>query len=76
VDLDAIPQFGSALREVISAPADALLVRGVAVSEITSGIRTRPHSLTAWADVKGTDITYPRAVASHELPAARRPHQR
>src|SRR5688572_17908897 len=33
--------------------ADALLVRGVAVSEITSGIRTRPHSLTPWADVKG-----------------------
>ena len=56
--------------------ADALLVRGVAVSEITSGIRTRPHSLTAWADVKGTEITYPSAPASHELSPARRPHQR
>jgi hypothetical protein len=56
--------------------ADALLVRGVAVSEITSGIRTRPHSLTPWAEVKGTKITYPSAGASHALPPARRPHQR
>jgi uncharacterized protein (DUF488 family) len=41
--------------------ADALLVRGVPVSEITSGIRTRPHSLTPWAEVKGVAITYPSA---------------
>jgi uncharacterized protein (DUF488 family) len=43
--------------------ADALLVRGVAVSEITSGIRSRPHSLTPWAEVKGVAITYPSAAA-------------
>ena len=56
--------------------ADALLVRGVAVSEITSGVRTRPHSLTPWAEVKGVAITYPSAAASHELPPARRPRRR
>jgi uncharacterized protein (DUF488 family) len=39
--------------------ADALLARGVAVNEITSGIRTRPHVLTAWARVRGTHVTYP-----------------
>ena len=39
--------------------ADALLARGVKVSEITSGIRTRPHALTPWARVKGTHVTYP-----------------
>jgi uncharacterized protein (DUF488 family) len=50
--------------------ADALLVRGVAVSEITSGVRTRPHSLTPWAEVKGVAISYPSAAASKELPPA------
>ncbi len=44
--------------------ADALLVRGIVVSEITSGIRTRPHSLTPWAEVHGIDITYPDMTAS------------
>ena len=39
--------------------ADALIVRGIAVSEITSGVRTRPHVLTPWAEVDGTEITYP-----------------
>lgn len=39
--------------------ADALLVRGIEVSEITSGVRARPHSLTPWAQVKGIQITYP-----------------
>jgi uncharacterized protein (DUF488 family) len=42
--------------------ADALLARGVAVREITSGIRTRPHALTPWALVKGTQVTYPGAI--------------
>jgi uncharacterized protein (DUF488 family) len=56
--------------------ADALLVRGVDVREITSRIRTRPHALTPWARVKGTRITYPseRTVSdpiSHEAQAAR-----
>ena len=56
--------------------ADALLVRGVAVSEITNGVRTRPHSLTPWAEVKGVAVTYPSAAASHELPPARRLRRR
>jgi uncharacterized protein (DUF488 family) len=45
--------------------ADALLVRGIAASEITSGIRVRPHVLTPWARVKGTQITYPDATEAH-----------
>jgi uncharacterized protein (DUF488 family) len=39
--------------------ADALLVRGVEVREITSATRTRLHSLTPWARVNGTWVTYP-----------------
>jgi uncharacterized protein (DUF488 family) len=49
--------------------ADALLVRGIAVSEITSGVRTRPHVFTPWAKVEGTRISYP-------APAAARPSRR
>ena len=41
--------------------ADALSVRGIAASEIVSGIRTRPHLLTAWAQVTGSLVTYPVA---------------
>jgi hypothetical protein len=43
--------------------ADALLVRGIKVSEISTGVRTRPHSLTPWARRTGTRLTYPAAVA-------------
>jgi uncharacterized protein (DUF488 family) len=39
--------------------ADALLVRGIDVREIASGIRARPHEVTPWARVNGTEITYP-----------------
>jgi len=39
--------------------ADALLARGIEAREITSGIRTRPYTLTPWAVVKGTHVTYP-----------------
>ena len=42
--------------------ADALLARGIAVSEITSGVRARPHVLTPWACLKGTKLTYPPAT--------------
>ena len=42
--------------------ADALLARGIEANEITSGIRTRPHSLTPWACVKGTEVTYPPPI--------------
>jgi uncharacterized protein (DUF488 family) len=41
--------------------ADALLVRGIEPREITSGVRTRPHPLTPWARVTGTQVTYPAA---------------
>jgi uncharacterized protein (DUF488 family) len=43
--------------------ADALLVKGIEASEITSGVRARPHSLTPWARVTGTRVTYPAARA-------------
>ena len=43
--------------------ADALLARGVPASEITSGVRARPHVLTPFAQICGTEVTYPgRAV--------------
>jgi uncharacterized protein (DUF488 family) len=50
--------------------ADALLARGIEAREITSGIRTRPHELTPWARVQGTQITYP--APTHDR---RRPHE-
>ena len=39
--------------------ADALVVRGIDVREIASGIRAVPHVLTPWARVSGTEIRYP-----------------
>ena len=39
--------------------ADALLVRGIAVQHIMSAKRADPHSLTPFARVEGTHITYP-----------------
>jgi hypothetical protein len=39
--------------------ADALLVRGLHVEHIMSGIRCQSHQLTPWAKVKGTRVTYP-----------------
>jgi uncharacterized protein (DUF488 family) len=38
--------------------ADALVVRGIDVREIISGVRARPHGLTPWARVEGTHIVY------------------
>jgi uncharacterized protein (DUF488 family) len=38
---------------------DALLARGIPASEITSGVRARPHVLTPFAQVRGTEVTYP-----------------
>jgi uncharacterized protein (DUF488 family) len=43
--------------------ADALLARGIEAREITSRVRARPHSLTQWARVTGTRVTYPAARA-------------
>ena len=39
--------------------AGALLARGINASEITSRLRTRPHSLTPSARVDGVRVTYP-----------------
>ena len=39
--------------------ADALLARGIAVREISSATRARPHRLTPWAPMDGTSVTYP-----------------
>jgi len=39
--------------------ADALLVRNVDVEEIVSAEKLAPHTLTPFAQVKGTRITYP-----------------
>jgi uncharacterized protein (DUF488 family) len=39
--------------------ADALLVRGILVEEIVSAKRCEPHTLTPFAHVEGTRLTYP-----------------
>lgn len=39
--------------------ADALVARGIDALEIASDTRVRPHALTPFAHVEGTDITYP-----------------
>lgn len=38
---------------------DALLIRGIEVEDIYSITSVRPHTLTPWAVVQGTTITYP-----------------
>ena len=38
---------------------DALLVRGIDVEDIYSLTSVKPHTLTPWAVVRGTEITYP-----------------
>jgi uncharacterized protein (DUF488 family) len=43
--------------------ADALLARGVEVREIASAVSTRIHTLTPWARVEGTHVTYPAPAA-------------
>ncbi len=53
--------------------ADALLVRGVDVREIASGIRTRPHVLTPFAHVEGTAISYPASLEPVAAELSRRP---
>lgn len=41
--------------------ADALLARGIEAEEIVSGAKTTPHTLTPFARVVGTIVTYPPA---------------
>lgn len=50
--------------------ADALLIRGVNVEEISSATRCQPHKLTAWAKVQGQTLTYP-APADAEVDQAK-----
>ena len=42
--------------------ADALLAHGVAVRDIMSPTRATPHKLTPFAQVEGTQVTYPAIV--------------
>lgn len=44
--------------------ADALLVRGIRTEDIISPIRSTIHTLTPFAKVRGTAITYPAEVSS------------
>ncbi len=41
--------------------ADALTVRGITVMDIMSRTSAKPHTMTPWAEVKGTTITYPKS---------------
>jgi len=44
--------------------ADALLVRGIHTEDIMSATRRQEHTLTAFALVRGTTITYPAGIAT------------
>jgi uncharacterized protein (DUF488 family) len=46
--------------------ADALIARGIRAEDISSPTRRAPHKLTAFARVRGTEVTYP-AGGSGEL---------
>ena len=43
--------------------ADSLTIRGVQVEHIMTIKKSTKHSLTRWAHVDGTDITYPQSLA-------------
>ena len=51
--------------------ADALLARGVKVEHIMSDKVRREHTLTPWAKVSGTGITYPPDTLELELESPR-----
>jgi hypothetical protein len=42
-------------------------VRGIQVQEILTAAKSQPHSLTAFAKVDGTQITYPQGGDSDNL---------
>ena len=48
--------------------ADALVVRGMSVNHIISGISWRTHVLTPWAHVEGERVTYPPHGDSNSVP--------
>jgi len=43
--------------------ADALTIQGIQVEHIMTIKKSTKHSLTRWAHVEGTDITYPQSLA-------------
>lgn len=43
--------------------ADALVVRGIMVEHIMSSTQRRPHTLTPWAHLEGSLITYPATTS-------------
>jgi uncharacterized protein (DUF488 family) len=51
--------------------ADALLVRGIRTEDISSPTRRQVHTLTPFAKVRGTTITYPAEGAEEKPPAKR-----
>jgi uncharacterized protein (DUF488 family) len=46
--------------------ADSLLARGHAVSHIMSPTNAKPHKLTSFARVRGTQVTYPGLIPSEQ----------
>ncbi len=48
--------------------ADALLVRGIEVPEIVSSATPKEHKLTPFAEVDGTQISYPKEGEAGQLP--------
>jgi hypothetical protein len=58
--------------------ADALLVRGIHAEDIMSPTRRQVHTLTPFAKVRGTTITYPAGAAQStpEKPSVKRPGPR
>ena len=54
--------------------ADALLVRGIRTEDIMSPTRRQVHTLTPFAEVRGTTITYPTegSQSAQKKPSAKR----
>jgi uncharacterized protein (DUF488 family) len=47
--------------------ADALLVHGIEVQEILTAAKSQPHTLTPFAKIEGTEVSYPGAEESGNL---------
>ena len=46
--------------------SDALVIRDIPVCEIISGKDAREHTLTSFAEVDGTTITYPKSALKED----------
>ncbi len=51
--------------------ADALLVREVTVLDIMNKMPAKAHTMTPWAHVRGTTITYPKSESTADFPKSR-----